>query len=86
MQMNLEVTHWEKHTSLWLPDFPKWTTQFSYTTQVSKILRKYPHFLLLITCWIPELQAQQAMQGKRQGLLGYVQFLFHDIDWYSFLC
>ena len=69
IQMKLEVTHWEKLTSLWLPDFPKWRTQFSYTNQLRKILKKYPHYLLLITCWILGPKAQLTTQRNQRELL-----------------
>ena len=39
-----------------------------------QILRKYPHFLLLITYKNPDLKAQSAKQRNQKDLLGYVQF------------
>ena len=69
-QITWEVTLWEKLINLWLPDSPKWTTQISYNIQLSNILRKYPHFLLLITCWTSVPIAQPTTHKNQKILLG----------------
>jgi hypothetical protein len=51
----------------------EWYYKYKQEDTLLPLKIKYPHFLLLITCQMPEPQDQPTTQRKQKKVLGYVQ-------------